>query len=282
MTNKRMYFGTQELMSWVPCPAIEADISKTGWSTEGVFLNGGAYTRRSVTAHKRYQFVWNLASQEDVYSVLDYASGLYGSGLIYFLDPFAQSTNVLPAWWAAPRLQAEDAPPLVKGTNRRPTLVDTASNSYRYPTKSAVFTLAESDIVDSVYVPVPPGHEFHIGAHGSSTGTAELTITTDESVVASLTPMAVDTNVLTNTVISGTTGVTLSATGVGNLTLAGVIAQVLPVGSPAAIGNFVSGRGHSGCQFIGEPVINGYSSPDALDKIGATATLLETGAWIEA
>ncbi len=274
-----MYFGTRELMSWVPCPAIEADISRNGWSTEGVFLNGGAYTRRSVAAHKRYQFTWNLASQEDVYSVLDYSSGLYGSGLIYFLDPFAQATNVLPSWWAAPRLQAEDAPPLSREANRRPTLVATASNDYRYPTQSAVFTLADGDVLDSVYVPIPPDYEFHIGVHGSSTGTTAFTTTTDELDVTELSPAAVNSMNLTDTVISGTTGVTLSATGVGNLTIAGIVAQVLPVGSPAPTGAFISGRGHSGCQFVGEPAINGYSA--VLDKIGATATLLETGAWIE-
>lgn len=279
MANRHMYFGTKERMTWVKCPAIDANISRAGWSTEGTFLNGGAYTRKSVTSHKRYEFAWNLASQEEIYEVVDYASGLYGTGLIYFLDPFAINTNVLPAWWAAPRMQAEDAPPLVQDANSRPTLVATATNSYRYPTQSAVFTLADGDTMDSVYIPVPEGYEFHFGAHGSASGSAELRLTTDENVVTSVAPMAVNTATRTDTVIGSTTGVTVSAWGIGNLTIAGMIGQVLPAGSVVPQGNFISGRGHSGCEFVGEPAINGYSS--AMDKIGATAVLLETGGWME-
>lgn len=279
--DKRMYFGTRERMTWVKCPAIEADISKNGWSTEGVFLSGGAYARSSVTSHKRYQFSWNLAAQEDIYEVLDYQQGLYGTGLIYFLDPFAQSTNVLPSWWASPRLQAEDAPPLIRDANSRPTLVATGPNSFAYPTQSAVFSLADGDIIDSVYIPVPPGYELHFGAHGSSTGTAEFRLTTDADEVYLVDLLPVNTPELTNLVISGVTGVTISAWGVGNLTIAGMIAQVLPQGAAAPQGRFISGRGHSGCRFVGFPSVTGYSAPDALDKVGASAVLVETGGWEE-
>lgn len=277
----RMWFGTKERMTWVKCPAIEADLTKGNWSTEGVFLNGGAYARKSAYSHKRYQFAWNLASHQDIYDILDYADGLYGQGLIYFLDPFAISTNVLPLGWAVPRLQAEDAPPLIRDANSRPTLVATAANTYAYPTQSAVFTLADGDVIDSVYIPVPPGYEFHFGVHGSATGTAEFRITTDEDVATVVTPLGVTSPQLTNTVISDTTGVTISAWGIGNLTVAGMLGQVLPGGSPAPTGRFLSGRGHSGCSFVGTPSINGYSAPDALDKIGASAVLIETGAWEE-
>lgn len=279
MAGKMMYFGNKERMAWVKCPAIDTDMTRGSWSTGGVFLNGGAYARSSATTHRRYQFSWNLASQEDIYAVLDYAYGSYGQELIYFLDPFAMATNVLPSWWAVPRLQAEDAPPLIRDVNSRPTLVATANNSYGYPTRSAVFTLADGNLIDSVYVPIPPGYELHFGAHGSATGSAEFRLTTDEDVSTSVAPMAVNTAALTNTVIADTTGVTISAWGIGNLTIAGIIAQVLPAGSAAPQGRFVSGRGHSGCRFSGDPSVNGYSAPDALDKMGASVTLVETGGW---
>src|SRR5665647_1312007 len=160
------YFGTRERMAWVKAPAIDTDISKIGWNVEGIFLSGGAYARGSTTSHKRYQFAWNLASQKDVYGVLDYADGLYGEGLIYFLDPFASETNLLPSFWAAPRLQAEDAPSLV--IDKIPTLVNTATNVNNYPTKSAVYTFVAGDTFSELWIPVPSGYTFHFGAHGSS------------------------------------------------------------------------------------------------------------------
>lgn len=167
-----MYFGTRERMTWVKTPAIDAGIGKGRWTSNGTFINGGAYSRSSTTGHKRYTFAWNLASQEEIYNIIDYADGLYGDGVMYFLDPFAKATNVLPQWWAAPRIQAEDAPPLTKEV--RPTLVQTAANSNGYPTQSAVYNFTENSVFDEVYVPVPPGEAFHFGAHGSATGTAQI------------------------------------------------------------------------------------------------------------
>ena len=270
-----MYFGNRERMAWVKAPAFNAGISKVGWSAEGTFLNGGAYSRRSATSHKHYEFSWNLASQEDVYGVLDYADGLYGDGLIYFLDPFARDTNMLPSFWAAPRLQAEDAPSLV--IDKAPTLVDTAINTYSYPTKSAVYTLVSGDTFDDLWIPLPAGYTMHIGVHGSATSTAEVIYTPDGGAATAIAPLSVTTSQLTNVTVTGETGVTLSAQGEGQLTLAGLVVQILPTGTVAPTGNFISGRGHSGCRFVGQPQIDGYSS--AMDRIGASATLVETGAW---
>src|SRR5665647_1513409 len=269
------YFGTRERMAWVKAPAVDTDISKIGWNVEGIFLSGGAYARGSTTSHKRYQFAWNLASQKDVYGVLDYADGLYGDGLIYFLDPFASETNLLPSFWAAPRLQAEDAPSLV--IDKIPTLVNTATNVNNYPTKSAVYTLVAGDTFATLWIPVPTGYTLHLGVHGSATSTAAVTYTPDGGTSTATTSLGLTTTQLTNVAVTGTTGVTLSAEGEGQLTLAGLVVQVLPTSMAAPTGVFISGRGHSGCRFVSSPQIQGYSS--ALDKVGATAILVETGAW---
>jgi len=270
-----MYFGNKERMAWVKAPAFDTDISKVGWNVEGLFLNGGAYARKSTTSHKRYQFAWNLSSQEDIYGVLDYADGLYGDGLIYFLDPFASETNVLPSFWAAPRLQAEDAPSLV--IDKTPTLVDTAANANNYPTKSAVYTFVADDEFAELWIPIPVGYTLHLGVHGSATSTAAVMYTPDGDTATDVTLLSTTTTQLTNVTVTGTTGVTLSAVGEGQLTLAGLVVQVLPTGTAAPVGTFISGRGHSGCRFVSSPQIQGYSS--ALDKVGATAILVETGAW---
>lgn len=172
---KKMYFGTREYMTWVRSPAINSDISKSKWTTTGTYLNGGGYVRSSGTGHKVYQFAWNLAKSEYIRQVLDFESGIYGDGLIYFLDPFAVETNLLPIYWSAPRLGKDDAPTFVK--DQRPTLIDTTPNSFGYPTKSAQYTLNGNSVTNELFIPVPLGHTFHLGVHGSSSGSARIDVT---------------------------------------------------------------------------------------------------------
>lgn len=278
MTDKRMYFGTRERMTWITMPAINADLSKARWSSEGVFLNGGAFVQRSSAAHMKYVFSWNLAPHEEIYAIADYDDGVYGDGLIYFLDPFSTSVNVLPQFWASPRLQGEDAPTLIKNVD--PTLVSTAANNYSYPTKSAVYEIESGAEFRSLWIPVPSGYTFYFGVHGNATGTAAITVQPDGGSVSSVTPLSVTTATQTNVTIDGPTGVTISATGVGFLTLSGMIGKVLPTGSAVPTGRFFGGRGHSGCRFSQNGLsITGYSAPAGLDKIGASGTLVETGAW---
>lgn len=275
MSNKTLYFGTRERMAWVACPAIDSDISTVKWSTQSNFLNGGAALRSSSTGHKEYQFSWNLASAEDIYSVLDYAAGLYGTGPFYFLDPFAENTNVLPSFWASPRVQSEDGPPFTVGV--RPTLVATGVNTLGYPTQSAVYTFLATSAFASLWIPIPPGYTFHFGAHGFSTGTAAITLQPDGFSSSTATLLDVIDTTRTNETVTGVSGVTISFSGVGLLTLSGLMAQVRPNSESVPPGGFISGRGHSGCAFSGAPKLRGYSS--ALDKQAASATFVEVGAW---
>lgn len=276
MSNKKMFFGTPERMTWVNCPAIDVDLSKGRWSVGGEYLNGGAYVRRSQTGHKIYRMAWNLADQEDIYDIVNYDDGLYGDGLIYFYEAFAIASNVLPQYWASPRLARNDAPPLVLG--KRPSLVATGSNTRGYPTMSAVYNLSNSDKFATLWLPIPEGYVLHIGAHGSATDTASVAVIEDGDTDSTpLTLLSVTTPVLTNHTFSGVPGVTLTLSGSGNLTLAGLVAQVLPEGKSAPTGNFISGRGHSGCRFSGPAQVTGLSA--VLNKVSASVVLVETGAW---
>lgn len=473
MANRLMYFGTQERMTWIKCPAYNPDISKVGWQTTNQFLNGGASIRRSSTAHKEYQFAWNLSKGSDIAAITDYADGLYGDGLIYFLDPFAITTNLLPQSWASPRLGVEDG--VVFNGKVRPVLAVTPTNSFGYPTKSATYTFDTTSVFQSLYVPIPEGYSFHFGAHGTSTGTAAVVVAdnnsattvtsrlnyvtnpsfaTDtlnwvasgtgatlarvaatgfdgtgfarltsgtaataksangntfpviagqayafsayvrgtvgrpvalratwtgatattastvalasasawqritftgtapagatgvridvtqtatgglvgdvldiDSVLAELSTSTVgtyfdgntlptsvsnvrtrniwtdvpgnsasqqmistapgtaitllseSTSALTNFEISGVTGVNVTFWGSGTLTLSGMIAQVRPTGEAPPTGNFIGGKGHSGCRFAASPSVQGYSAPQALDFQSMSVTLVETGSW---
>lgn len=280
--DRLMYFGTRERMTWVKCPAFNADLSKNKWNTSGTYLNGGGYVRDSVTGHKVYNFAWNLTRSETIREIMDYAAKIYGDDLIYFLDPFAVTTNILPIYWSAPRLAREDAPSLIRDT--RPTLVDTGANTLAYPTKSAVYTIKSDSVVKELYIPVPDGYAFHIGVHGTSTGTAAvqvLRVAANGSNGSTVNvPMnSVTSEQRTSTEISNVSGVIVRLTGVGVLTLAGMIAQIRPIGESVPSGNFISGQGNSGVRFDGEPTVSGYSSPEAQDLQSASALLREVGAW---
>ncbi len=145
----KMWFGTRDYPQWVSCPVVDADMSKLGWQSQQLYLNGGARVRRSSTAHKEYNLSWNLQSRDNIRQINDYADGIYGDGLIYFIDPFAANRNVAPQYWAAPMLGAEDAP-ILHGSVR-PTTITTNTNTNGYPTKSAVYTtFADVTITNAV------------------------------------------------------------------------------------------------------------------------------------
>lgn len=279
--TKRMYFGTRERMTWIKCPSVDAGLSSVGWQSTSQYINGGAGVRRSSTGHKEFEFVWPMANAYEAGLIKNYSNGVHGEGLIYFLDPFAFKTNVLPPYWAAPRLAREDAPPFTIG--RRPTLVNNGPNALGYPSHSAAYDFKDGDQFSTLFIPVPEGYTFHFGAHGGSTGDAGLTITREIDSV----PQTPDTVTLldlsdtarTNYTASGISGVTISFTGVGSFTVAGMIAQVRPDGEDVPGGEFIGGEGHSGCKFEGFPTVVGYSSPQALDKQSVSARLIETGAW---
>ena len=347
----QMWFGTRDYPQWISCPVVDADMSKVGWQSQQQYLNGGARVRRSSTAHKEYNLSWNLQSRDNIRQINDYADGIYGDGLIYFLDPFAMDKNVLPQYWAAPMLGADDGPILHGGV--RPTIVATGTNGFGYPVKSAVYavkadatitgavgsgsvvtftaanTYAVGDVVSisgitpsvynlgtvtiatasstqftvnntavgtyssggtatvarpQLYIPIPAGYTAWIGAHGSATGTAAVKVTPTVGPATlgtpvNLTLLDVTSDTRVNESFDGDSysGVLIELAGVGNLTLAGLIMQVIPTGVDAAIGGFISGQGNSGCHFAEQPKLQNYSS--AMDLVGMTARLVEVGAW---
>jgi len=279
-----LWFGTRAYMQYVPQPAFNADYSKAGWDAGSQFLNGGASVRRSAGAHKVYNMAWNLASRDTLRPITDYAEGVYGDGLIYFLDAMTMDKNVLPQGWAFPAQPG--APSLL--SKAKPTIVDTEVNSQGYPSKSAVYTLSATSVSKSIYIPIPPGYTAWVGVHGTSVAAAtdpntgapinapSVLVTPNTGTGGPVALLPVDTPNRVNTTVAGS-GFELSLTGAGTLTIAGIIVQVLPIGATPSGGGVISGQGHSGCAFASQPSQTAYSA--ALDKVGMTATLVEVGIW---
>ena len=281
MTDNMMWFGTREYMGYIPCPDTGADFTSVGWSSGVIqYLSGGAYIRNSATSHREYNMSWNMASRENLQPLFDYAAGVYGAAPYFFIDPMAADQNVLPEWWAAPRMVLTDAPYLVGET--LPTVLPTPANSFGYP-GGVLYEVGGSDVSNTLYLPIPPGTTLHIGVHGLGSSTANIRMT---PVVGGGLGTPVDLGMLgvgsstrfSDTMVSSTaSGVEISVNGTGSLGLYGMIAQILPTGVVPESGGFIGGQGHSGVTFNGKPTRMAYSS--ALNLMGAAVTMVETEGW---
>lgn len=284
MTENKMWFGTREYMQYIPCPDSGADFSSVGWSSGVVqYLNGGSFIRNSDTAHKVFGMSWNMAAREDLQPLFDYAAGVYGSAPYYFIDPMAADLNVLPEWWAAPRMATSDAPLLVG--EALPNKIPTPANSFGYPTSGVLYTVGGSDVSNTLFIPIPPGKTLHIGVHGLNTSTASIYMSpvTAGGVLtgSNLTMLPVSTSTRFNASVdssSGAVGVELSVAGTGSLGLYGIMAQILDTGVTPELGGFIGGQGHSGVTFNGKPTRMVYSS--VLNLMGAAVDMVETEGWV--
>jgi hypothetical protein len=282
MWDSGMWFGTRDYAQFIPMPKVDSDMSKFGWNNRIDFLNGGTSIARSKTSHKEYNFGWPLQGRDKLRIVSDFADGIYGDGPFYFIDPFAADKNILPQYWAVPMLGGYDGPLLAGTTN--PTLTTTTSNTNKYPVKSATYTLAGTTNKE-LYIPIPTGYSLYLGAHGTATGTAAVTIKpvvsgTTYGTTSNLTLLLETSTTRVNATVSGAsyTGAIISLTGTGTITLSGLIGQILPTGTTAATGSFISGQGNSGCEFEIQPTLQNYSV--GMDLVGMSAKLVEVGAWL--
>lgn len=283
--KNQMYFGNRNYMQWVAAPQINYEASKRGYAATATYLNGGAMVQRSATAAKGYVFTWNLKSRDEIRPINDYADNVFGPGPIYFLEPFAMDKNLLPQYWATPALAAIDAPLLVGVYDEdRPSVLPTTPNTNGYPYLTATYNLTADSVLHDVWIPIPPGYSLWVGAHGTATGTAgvSLTPTTGPRTAAGAVGvplLSVSSTTRVNTQITGNsyTGAFISLNGVGTINLSGLMAQVLPNDTAPQPGGFISGQGHSGCSFIEEPTLTNYSV--GIDKVGISANLIETEGW---
>lgn len=266
----------------VRAPSINMPSSKQGFSDELLFVNGGASIRRSTAAHKRYTLTWNSVDRDDARVILDLADGLYGSGEIYWHDPFVADRNVLPQQWASPFQGAIDGVALNAG--ERPQRVTTVENSLNFPVFSARYNVTTPN-TKRVWIPIPTGYTAHVGIYGQDvSGGKMLAIPTfeDGSFVEpqELTLLSLSDDSRFNYQVSsssGYNGMFLRLGGSGILTIAGMMVQVLPNGVSPETGGFISGQGHSGLSFATQPNYTPYSA--VYTKAALAAQFVETGAW---
>lgn len=171
----KMWFGTEDKMQWIDCPLQGADVSPLGWSAEGTFLNGGGYAKHSWASHRNYVFEWRQSSARRMAQIMhNYRDGVYGRGLIHFVDPLTYDFNILPKQWAYPALMAGEANnPFLRGTALG--TVATPTNTFNLPIQGAVVPLGSLTgfrATDSVFVPRPEGKVLQLWGLYTITGNA--------------------------------------------------------------------------------------------------------------
>lgn len=171
----KMWFGTEDKMQWIDCPLQGADVSPLGWSAEGTFLNGGGYAKHSWGSHRNYVFEWRQSSARRMAQIMhNYRDGVYGRGLIHFVDPLTYDFNILPKQWAYPALMAGEANnPFLRGAAL--STVATPTNTFNLPIRGAVVPLGSLSgfrAADSVFIPRPEGKVLQLWGLYTITGNA--------------------------------------------------------------------------------------------------------------
>lgn len=257
-----VWFGNQDLMTWVPAPLTGAIVSPVRWQDTQTTLNGGVFSSRSAVQHQSMSLSWSanrLGELDRVIRVLN------RNKMIQYVDPVTSQYNAMPSYWAE---YMDGAPELFPGLV--PTRVTTgASNGY---SPDAMRYAVSGTVTSRFRLYVPSGFSLYFGAHGTRSGTAEIAIGGTNVPL-----QATSSRVRYSIVKSGGTSYPLSVSGTGQLTLNGLTAVIAK--NPPEPGDFISGYGNSGFLTNGEPQINEYSAVIPNAQIALTAELVEAGAW---
>jgi len=297
---KQIWFGIPTRnMQWVPAPLAGAGSSNVAYVDSMLFENGGASVERSTSFHKEYTFEFNapLSGSDGLNIFNKFASGFYGTGLIFFADPYIFESNLFPAHWASPGLVEDGWPNIYFGaTNPALTFANTAANVHAQPARTmqqvvtAGLTTPPVRNYGSVVIPVPQGHTLNFGWSGSVSGVGGVYYRTISAVGAYGTPTAITALSATastrmNVAVTSASAVAVqfyfgaSGVGVGQVNVTSMMAQLYKTGTtPTLTGGHVAGEGHTGLMFADGARVETYSYIDPPRKALAT-TLVEVGAW---
>lgn len=289
-----MWFGTINRMRWIPAPKRGADMSPEAWGEGGTLLNGGGYESHSWGSHKVNVFEWGPTTANTVAQTMkSYRDGVFGKGLIYFIDPNIYNKNVLPARWAAPSMATGyEGASHVYGVEPSQVSVS-GGEDLDLPIFAAQYNLGKVSAGyrgdgDTVFIPIPEGMTAYVGAIYTASGSGAVFVSpvndngTRASAVALTKVDPTDTNIVPDD-FSGGKGIRLwfgkSSSGASTVTVTAITVRLYDSSlTPPAdffTGPWIGGMGNSGCRFSGPPtyVPYGYNGGSA----EFAATFRETG-----
>lgn len=283
----------------IKMPQQDMTTPNAGYSEVLDFEYGGADVVAASQSHRRYEFSWSGKEVSDFTSVDQIkrlASGEYGTGLIYFADPYNYRTNLLPPAWASPSLiksgwrSIYDSPP----TNFDPIAWANDTNQPRLsPTFNITSTAGQppSDARSICVLPVPPTHTLHLGFSATATGSAVIRVRpikrdgtydtpVDLTLISWLDTLRMNTTFDGSTYQAVEVYFTRTSSADSTLTVTSGMAQLLPTGDAQSVSIFHSGQGNTGCKFETNAIEEQYTYTDMRRNYrikGISATLIEVG-----
>jgi hypothetical protein len=273
--------------------------SAIGNAEEQQFTNGGQFVKASFGSARNFDMSW-VGDRADLQVIKDFKDGLYGGGLIYWEDPFAE--NILPPHWAAPMLTVRDWPSLISSGNK-PEPVTHTTTANNYPFQSAKYTVTNDEETSrSLTLLIPEDHGILIGFVYEKTGTAEMRAvpvlpdgTDDETVILGSLESGIETTGRYNKYFSNYVNdeirhiavriyISRSDNTSSTITIRGGLAKLEAEGKHGhpvvESGPWSSGEGFTGCVIAGAPQMSYKGVVDGRRLITMSATLKEIGAWL--
>lgn len=257
-----IYFGTRERMIWVKAPATGTPLSAESWTNSGQDLNGGGYVLNSEASHKNYEFTWGASPADEVYAITDYFSGAYGTGPLYFIDPFAQKRNLFNDPFSIPFKMIQMG--LLKGLQ-----YSGAPSGLTGPVTFARLDAGETSPAKH-FIPVPAGYTLHVAyiATGAVLYNGLTALTRTDPTATSL---------VWNTFTSSAEFHYQNTTG-GSVDLWAARAVLLKNGE-SPTGGWEPGKGNSGVRFNGAPQVSGIMATRYDGMVSGSAAFKEVGMW---
>jgi hypothetical protein len=294
----KVWFGNARNARWIKAPLAGMGASANGFAEEQQFNNGGQFVKASFGSARNFDMSW-VGDRADLQVVKDFKDGIYGGGLIYWEDPFAD--NILPPHWAAPMLTVRDWPSLISSGNK-PEPVTHSTNPNSYPYQSAKYAVTNTtETSRSLTLLIPEEHTLTIGFVYEKTGTAAIRAVqvlpdgTDGSTIVLTELLANGVNRYSNT-FSNETGnpnrvrairVYISRTDntSSTITIRGGMAKIAASGNhghPPIVTSdpWTSGEGFSGCVMSTAPTMTYNGIIDGRRLINMSVNLKEIGAWL--
>tara|TARA_R110001606_G_scaffold244471_2_gene392382 strand:- start:1020 stop:1898 length:879 start_codon:yes stop_codon:yes gene_type:complete len=290
---RKVYFGNTDKQLWIPAPQTGMAASANARVVENQLLSGRTMVLRSQASSRRFEASWlggiNSDSLEDsLQTIKDFFDGVYGNGPFYWVDPYAQKTNLLAPHWAAPGITRADWPEIASFAAT--SFPATVTNLNNYPTQSVRYNVTSTAEVTStrkVTLIIPSGHTLHFGWHGvvdSGDGGVRITrYARSGGAATNVDPavIGVTSSNRTNTSISGDVYSHVEiylykpASASSDFTVSGMMAQILEGSNYPAAGGFISGRGTTSLEFATAPQIEYYSANVGEGRIGMSVSWQE-------
>ena len=89
----KVWFGTLNDMRWIDAPVANFQSNSTGFNYSATTLRGDGFAKRSALTHREFTLTWAANT------VAEHAALLYllsTNELLYYVDPLAMKTNLLP------------------------------------------------------------------------------------------------------------------------------------------------------------------------------------------